>query len=766
MAQSLPSHPPSGPSDPATGSGYPTLDARSAERYRQGTEFNHADPSDVEENQYRRSLGHKPICSNSINPHCGGASSYALQNIHHAHTAKLDDGTPLRGQGQTIAVFDNGFQLTHQELAGKEIIRYTAPGKALGRENHGTAVAAVAAGPIDGKGMVGVAPSARLHLASWKNAADGDALGHMADAALDARAHGAVVQNNSWGWANLKRADEEARDFAASGLREYARYLPRRLGNAPGDWRDLFAAYDSFQKTGVIVFSNTNQHSLGDVAAWAALPNFVPELSEAWITVSNAFFSIDKRNGKVLDADIVSAPCGSAARYCLVADGTIRVPRDQSDTAYGLGTGASFAAPQISGQIALLAQAFPELSPAEWTARLLASAQRGWKGFNDTISGYSEFAPGVRRAYSRLFGHGVPDMKAALQPIGGLSIATGENVFDGPRTPVSKAATNAPPIIGNAVAKALSGKRVMAIDALGSDFYVDGSEIVSRSRVHRSPGTRFAQQLMAEQERLGFAFAFSEVPTSRLQRLHSTASAKLFFSHGFAETQDGVVFSRLMPAGENRYLQFAGGMTEKTGGGGAMQFALSQLSHHEGFATELTLSGGHGRGELFGMSTESPFSMADSNGRFAASATLTAPLAFGWSLSGFGELGVAYAREAPGALVSYGALSYASGGLVLDKGGLFAAGDSARLYAGMKPNPLSGKTRVRLPVGRDKAGDIHYETVAVDLSEGDIPVRLGLSYTHRTEADFNLKLSANADFFIASPETATGDFAISVSKKF
>ncbi|WP_295807117.1 S8 family peptidase [uncultured Nitratireductor sp.] len=748
------------PQSPVTG--YPVFHSDEAESYRLSPEFLRSDPGEAEENHIRLQFGEKPLCATSTNPGCAGSSAYALQNIHIAHTATRQDGEPLVGLGQTIAVVDNGFRFTHQELAGKEIIRHTAPGRTIGRDSHGTAVAAIAAGQADELGMMGIAPAARLHVASWRDVFDSDLLAHLSMATRDARDHGAVVQNNSWGWESEKRADNEVDDFAGSGETDYANHLAMRQGGDPGEWRELFNAYNAFQQGGVIVFANSNNRGLGDSAAWASLPDFLPELSEAWIAVGNALFSVDDA-GAILEADLLSAPCGSAARYCVVADGTLRIPTDAADTAYTLGTGTSYAAPQVAGEIAILAQAFPDLSPAEWTTRLLATARRDWTGFQDSVSGHSDFAPGVRRAYSRLYGHGVPDMKAALSPVGGLAIASGENVFTGPRTPLGAAVTGTPPIIGNAISKALSSRLLMAVDALGGDFYLDGARFASESEGPTSAGSGFAKQLMAEQEKLGFAFA--NMPYPALQKLRDTASVKLLFSQGFTEFENGLAFSRLMPIGRDAHLQFAGSMTE-TSAGEAMQFAISRLTRRRGLVSELTVSAGHARGGLFGLQTESPFAMAQSNGRLSAGLTLSAPLGYRWSLSGYGEFGVAHAREAPWTLVDYGALTYASGGVVLDKAGLVTPVDNARLYAGMKPKALTGHAALRLPVGRSKMGAITYEVADVDLAEGDFPVRFGFSYTQRTRNDFDLRVNANMDFFAAAPENGVADFAVSLSKAF
>ncbi len=754
-----PALPPAKP-PPYGGGQYPTFDAQSAALYRQGAEFTHADPNAAQENGLRAGFGQEALCAGSGNPDCASASAYGLQNLEFAHTAKLPDGRNVTGEGTLIAIVDNGYRTTHQELAGKEIVRFLGGAAALGVDSHGTAVASVAAGKADGRGMMGVAPGAGLHLSSWAIADDRDLPAHLAAATADAAAHGAVVQNNSWGWQAEKPADAEARDFALSGASDYAAYFAGRQGGSAAGWRTLFSTYDAFQKTGVLVFANSNDAELGDASAWSSLPNFVPQLAEAWIAVSNALFSVDGRTGAILEANLLSAPCGSAARFCLTADGTLVAPARSSDTAYQLGTGTSYAAPQVSGDVALLAQAFPNLAPAEWTSRLLATARRDWPDFQASIAGETRFAAGVRRAYSRLFGHGVPDMRAALSPVGGLSIASGRTVFDGEGTPLAEGLVGNGPIIGNAVARALAGRTVMVVDALGADFYVSGA-VMSRANSKRAhPGMPGGAR---PGQRLDQAFAFTGSLPAEAGPLAETGIAKLLFSQAFAGLGAAPAFSRLMALGPDDYLQFSGAMERSD----AMRFAAARLTAHAGFSSELTFSAGHdGSGGLFGSPTPGPLMAAEDSGYMATSLTLGAPFGADWSLAGFAELGVGYARAAPGALVDYGALSYGSAGVIVGKQAIAAPGDRASVYAGIRPAALAGKAQFLLPVGRDEKGVISYEVLDIDLARADLPLRFGLSYANRTSNDFDLRINANADLLLGDPQGYGLGLAVGLRKSF
>ena len=72
-------------------------------------------------------------------------------------------------------------------------------------------------------------------------------------------------------------------------------------------------------------------------------------------------------------------------------------------------------APQVSGMIALLSQAFPNHTPEQLTDRLLASA-------NNSVHSYrrnyvTTHGASIKHGYHDTWGHGVPDLYAALSPI-------------------------------------------------------------------------------------------------------------------------------------------------------------------------------------------------------------------------------------------------------------------------------------------------------------------------------------------------------------
>lgn len=112
--------------------------------------------------------------------------------------------------------------------------------------------------------------------------------------------------------------------------------------------------------------------------------------------------------GSVNSNDVISSfsnRAGSAASVYLAAVGEgVRAP-DANNTPF-IWSGTSFSAPQISGAIALLAQAFPNLTGKQIVDLLYATA----RDVGD---------PGV----DSIYGRGVLDLERAFQPVGTTSVA-------------------------------------------------------------------------------------------------------------------------------------------------------------------------------------------------------------------------------------------------------------------------------------------------------------------------------------------------------
>jgi hypothetical protein len=438
-----------------------------------------------------------------------------LTNVHKAY------GYSLSGSGQTIAVLDTGFNSLQEfngdrafaEMQSKfdaggivdgglfatELARTTADGLAVTadqQENwHGTAVASVAAAPLHNSGssyytamqaaypgaapfynyaadrpllthgIVGVAYAANLFLTDVRTHTD--LLQGLTNATTAAANAGAVVQNNSWGLINTPVPNNIPADISSYSSQQAADYLASAAGYTSAQWLAYYNALSSFQSGGVIVFALSNDQNSSSLVA--ALPQIYPNLQAAWITVGN----IDTA-GATPTVTRQSSACGVTASYCLVADGTdITGANLTNNLPYRSGLdGTSFAAPQVSGMIAILAEAFPSLTPADLVTRLLATANNSF--FTPTAQ--RQFTSSISHGYNTEFGHGIPDLYAALQPITSGSRPVGFVFMGSPTSgllrPMASTGLQASPMMLRGLQASFKGQSALVYDALGAGFQV------------------------------------------------------------------------------------------------------------------------------------------------------------------------------------------------------------------------------------------------------------------------------------------------------
>ena len=415
--------------------------------------------------------------------------SLASARIEYAHAIGLT------GAGQTISIVDEGFLITHESIADR--IAGGDAGDAEDRRWHGTAVASVAAG--NSPDMIGVAPGATLLTGLY------DSPRSLADATNLARISGAVVQNNSWGFPDYKaNSSDFQRLFVRGG---YGTYL---------------TALQNYTQNGVVVFAAENTRNNRVAGLMEALPAFVPELEAGWLSVISGVPQFD--NERILSAQRMSAPCLEAARWCITADGTWNAANAGGNDDYRLSVGTSFAAPMVSGAIALLAEAFPDLTPHDLRARLIATANNDFVDFN--ASGRLEVVPGsgFYHDYSTEWGHGFLDVRASLMPIGTpvAVMANGTTRSGDQPLFIGGGAT------GDAVARSLARTPVLVTDALGGDFTMPGAALAATA-----PPTPVSEKL--------WTAMFGPAPRSGLLREYGAAGRTI--RHG------GTEVSLLAPGG-------------------------------------------------------------------------------------------------------------------------------------------------------------------------------------------------------------------------
>lgn len=279
-----------------------------------------------------------------------------------------------RGAGITVAVLDTGVEADHPDLdgnvlEGKDLVGFGAREGDEAWARHGTAMAGIIAGhghgPGNGDGVLGVAPEAKILpvrvILEDKDPARAKARSTRGSALAEgirwAADHGADVINLSLGDDSASAHPEEGEDEAI----QYA-----------------------LRKGVVVVASAGNGGEKGDRISYpAAYPGVI------------AATAVDRYGTR--------APFSTRRWYATVSAPGVDVIIADPDHRYYEGWGTSAAAAFVSGAVALLKAAHPDLTPAQ-VKRLLEDTARN--------------APASGRDDSR--GYGFIDPAAAIEAAGRL----------------------------------------------------------------------------------------------------------------------------------------------------------------------------------------------------------------------------------------------------------------------------------------------------------------------------------------------------------
>ena len=437
---------------------------------------------------------------------------YELTNLHKAHSYKNSGGQYLTGEGETIFIIDDKFTPAHETYNNKTVTVIDATTPSTTSFNHGDHVASIAAGDINGTTQ-GVAPDADLVLASF----DTSSIANLATDLDTARTnHAPIVVNNSWGLqqncnglgvCTSALEFDEVKTAASNNGVTFRDQMANNWGSSSAV-SSFITALDNFQNNGVVVWASSNYVNDNDVGVEGGLPAYFDgvqdsvDLSDAWISVMYADFTGSSLTGaSTSDFTRRGNPCGNAKEWCLVVDDFDINAASHVDAGgtsqYTRLSGSSMGAPQVSGMIALLGQAFPNHTPEQLTDRLLASANNAW--FTPTgNTTFTTHGASIQHGYNDEWGHGVPDVYAALSPIttsknplsfgGGGGSGGGGSGGGGsgqalPFASITKHSVHETKLstsnsIGDAIYKSLNNKKVYAYDALNGGFELNLSNFI------------------------------------------------------------------------------------------------------------------------------------------------------------------------------------------------------------------------------------------------------------------------------------------------
>lgn len=332
------------------------------------------------------------------------------------------------GKGIKAAIFDSGLDKGSQEFGGRIDPASTdvAGNRTIDDEGgHGTAVAFTLAGRRNGTGTQGVAFDATLLI-------------------LRGDTPGTCATNDDDGQPACSFTDTSIAKGVDIATANGARVINLSLGGDAAS-PELLAAIDRATKAGIIVVIAAGNDSKSNPDPFAQTANS-PE--------ANGLVIIAGSTGPGAGLSSFSDKAGNGAAHYLAAVGYhVRAPCE--DTQVCLWDGTSFAAPQISGAIALLAQAFPNLSGSQIVQILFDSARDAGNAGTDAV-----------------YGRGILDLTKAFQPLGATSVA-------GSSAPVSlthNATLSAP--MGDA---AQTGLGAVILDGFDRAFAIDLARTINSS---------------------------------------------------------------------------------------------------------------------------------------------------------------------------------------------------------------------------------------------------------------------------------------------
>ena len=426
-------------------------------------------------------------------------------HLAYGHVNLLEGPDAEPGAGVTIGVIDTGIDDEHPIFEGKTIHQEFLFGaeEELGDEfSHGTAVAGIAAGvqAANPNAPHGVAWGADIAL--WAIPL-GDPDNIYNPISLEALAE------QDPGWVELFQPVFDWRDagnridilnlsFGYEGLIE--EYTEEDLRANFSQTIAVLAQAEAAEKT-ILVWAAGNMN--GDRCGFG-VPNCVDGRIEA-VSVgilpgllaymeelqghSIAVVALQSDGGAIAD---FSNRCGIASEFCIAAPGQdVAVayfgPDEGQDgvRGYAEGGGTSFAAPMVSGGLAIMKQLFrDQLANEELVTRLFLTA--------DSTGIYAD---------PDIYGHGRMDLGAATSPVGVLDVPITTGLATAAPASLGSTTLRLGAAFGDGVAAAFDGDEIMALDDYGAPFWyeldrftatTDGPSLAARLRTFMGPETELA----------------------------------------------------------------------------------------------------------------------------------------------------------------------------------------------------------------------------------------------------------------------------------
>ena len=347
--------------------------------------------------------------------------------------------------------------------------------------------------------------------------------------------------------------------------------------------------------------------------------------------------------------------------------------------------GTSFAAPMVSGGLAVMRHVFrDQLSSEELLVRLFRTADKSGIYANRAI-----------------YGQGLMDLGAATNPVGELSVVAGGGSVGDAGHPLAdtRLAMGAP--LGDGLSVALVGVELAAIDALGAPFWFDSSALTLAARGETSNERRLhgltARRMEARVERAGWRFGLYKSPVASESSLLNVAENAATVAY---RTPGGLEASAFAASGLGH------DASEAPDAGLALAWRPpdSPFGARLGWLREEETALGSKAGGAFGRLA------ADS---LIAGVEAEAELG-GWRLAAEAEAGFSRIHAGGGMIAGFSDVTTSS--MALSARRRLSPGRELVFSVSQPPRVEGGRVRLALPVGRTWSGEILRRSVSAGLA--------------------------------------------------
>ena len=416
------------------------------------------------------------------------------------------------GKGSTIAIIDSGIDVDHAEFnsAGKIVYQLDRTGTGIQDSiGHGSHVASIAAGEMDGSGTMGIAPDANLAVLkitdNW-SASSREAIRAMKKAREDGID---ITVYNLSANTNYSGDYKDSITYQGNGIytSDHIHYGGANYYNleTPNGFANQLAGTDSV----LVVSAGNGSHGyVQNPATFASATNSdgTLMLDGRMIIAGNWNTSTQMVEGAGAGhvcKDWNGVTCNDPYRtsdFYLLAPG-MGVTGANHDGTYRTMSGSSQAAPVITGAVAVMHQMWPYMQGSDIVKVLLATGDK-------QLPNYAE----------ETHGQGLLDLEAATQPYGDIGISyTGRT---GTTVPVSGTLS----IAGGDASGSLSS--ISVVDDLDRDYRIDASgfsqtyDLIPLYHLDHQAGNAWSSKFVGgTQEIQGMHFASYE--TTRTPEGHS-----------------------------------------------------------------------------------------------------------------------------------------------------------------------------------------------------------------------------------------------------